>query len=221
MQNPAYPSLTKAIVFAGVALFSFFAASDYGPKPPAWVRFVLMGLALVTTAGALVEAVNWFAFVLAARVEDYRRVSLITPLTETLRLMANLSEAAQIELSLHFATLGVDYQAIVSEYGPSFSFPVNGHKITASFVREFLTRADDRFLPAVRQWNTGSVERMWADALTSWLIMHKYALPPSGPNPAAWVWVGKGRESMRQRALVAFGLKDGELHFDDGEENEL
>lgn len=58
MQN-SYPSLTRAIIYAGVALFSFFAASDYGPRPPAWVRFVLMGVALVTTAGALVEAVEW------------------------------------------------------------------------------------------------------------------------------------------------------------------
>lgn len=209
MQN-SYPSLTRAIIYAGVALFSFFAASDYGPRPPAWVRFVLMGVALVTTAGALVEAVNWFAFALAARVEDYRRVSLITPLTEVLRLMANLSEAAQIELSLHFATTGVNYQGIVTEHGPMFSFPVNGHRITAEFISEFLTRADDRFLPPVRQWNTGSIERMWADALTSWLITHKYAVPPSGPNPAAWVWVGHGRESMHRRAMIAFGLVDDE-----------
>lgn len=41
MQN-SYPSLTRAIIYAGVALFSFFAASDYGPRPPAWVRFVPM-----------------------------------------------------------------------------------------------------------------------------------------------------------------------------------
>lgn len=214
MQNSTYPSLTRAIIFSGIALFSFFFASDYNPRPPAlWVRFILIGIALVTTAGALVESVNWFTFVLAQRVEDFRRVALITPLTEVLRLMPNLSPGAQVELSLHFATLGVDYQGIVSDYGPSFSFPVNGHRITAEFIREFLVRADDRFLPAVRQWNTGSVERMWADALTSWLIQHKYALPPSGPNPAAWVWFKQGRESMHQRALVAFGLRDGEMEM--------
>jgi len=170
----------------------------------------MIGIALVTTAGALVEAVNWLAFVLAARVEDYRRISLITPLTETLRLMSNLSEAAQVELSLHFATLGVNYQGIVTDTGPMFSFPVNGHRITAEFISEFLTRADDRFLPAVRQWNTGSIERMWGDALTSWLIQHKYALPATGPNPAAWVWIGQGRESMHRRALIAFGLQEGD-----------
>lgn len=204
-----YPSLTRAIVLAGIALFSFFAASEYNPKPPAlWVRLFLMGLALVTTAGALVEAVNWFSFVLAARVEDYRRISLITPVTETLRLMANLSDPAQIEIALHFATLGVEYHALLSENGPRFSFPVNGHRIPAEFISEFLTRADARFLPAVRQWSTGSNERMWADALTSWLIAHKYALPATGPNPAAWVWVNKGRESMHTRALIAFGLTE-------------
>lgn len=209
MQNQPFPSLTRAIIFSGVALFSFFCASDYNPKPPAaWIRFVLMGLALVTTAGALVEAVNWFSFMLAARVEDFRRVALITPLTEVLRLMPNLSEGAQVELSLHFATLGVDYQGIVSEYGPSFSYSINGHRVTLEFIKEFLQRADDRFLPAVRQWNTGSIERMWADTLTSWFIQHKYALPPAGPNPAAWVWTNHGRESMRTKAERAFGLRE-------------
>lgn len=208
--SPVYPSLTRAIVFAGIALFSFFAASDYGPKPPAWMRFILMGLALVTTAGALVESVNWFAFMLAARAEDFRRVAQITPLTEVLRLMANLSEGAQAELSLHFATLGVEYQGIVTEQGPSFSFRVGGHWLSPAFIHEFLTRADDRYLPAVRQWNTGSSERMQAEALTSWLITHKYALPASGPNPAAWVWHSQGRVSMRQRALIAFGFTEEE-----------
>lgn len=218
MQN-SYPSLTRAIVFATLALVAFFGASDYNPRPPAlWMRLVLVGLALVTTAGALVESINYLSFVMAARVEDYRRIRLITPLTETLRLMANLSEAAQVELSLHFATLGVNYQGIVTETGPMFSFPVNGHRITAEFISEFLTRADDRFLPAVRQWNTGSIERMWADALTSWFVQHKYALPATGPNPAAWVWVGNGRESMHRRALIAFGLLENEsdkLSFDE------
>lgn len=216
MQNPAYPSLTRALVLSVLAVTSFFIASDWGPKPPAWVRLILMGVALITTAGALVESINWFVFVLAARAEDYRRVANLTPLTEILRLMANLSEAAQVELSLHFATLGVDYQGIASSYGPSFSFPVNGHRVTAEFIKEFLQRADDRFLPAVRQWNTGSIERMFADALTSWLIQHKYALPPAGPNPAAWVWVEQGRTSMRTKAERAFGLREVEgISFDE------
>lgn len=217
MQNQPFPSLTRAIIFSGIALFSFFCASDYNPKPPAiWLRFVLIGFALVTTAGALVEAVNWFSYMLAHRVEDFRRVAQITPLTEVLRLMPNLTPAAQVELSLHFATLGVDYQGIASSYGPSFSFPVNGHRVTAEFIKEFLQRADDRFLPAVRQWNTGSIERMFADALTSWLIQHKYALPPAGPNPAAWVWVEQGRTSMRTKAERAFGLREVEgLTFDE------
>lgn len=211
MQNASYPSLTRAIIFSGIALFSFFCASDYNPRPPAlWVRFFLMGLALVTTAGALVEGLNWFTYILAARVEDFRRVALITPLTETLRLMPNLSPGAQVELSLHFATLGVDYQGIVSEHGPTFSFPVNGHRVPAEFISEFMSRSDDRFLVAVRNWNTGSAERMWADALTSWFVAHKYALPASGPNPAAWVWANQGRESMRTRAERAFGLRESD-----------
>lgn len=209
MNNP--PSLYRAIVLSAVALFSFFGASEYNPRPaPVWVRLALSGLALVCTAGALVEAINFVSFILSARVEEWRRVAQITPLTETLRLMANLSEAAQVELSLHFATIGVNYIGIAHQEGPLFSFQAGGHRIGADFISEFLTRADDRFLPAVRQWSQGSIERMWADALTNWLITHKYALPAAGPNPAAWVWVNQGRESMRRRALIAFGLLEDE-----------
>lgn len=205
------PSLTRAIVLCGVALFSFFIASDYNPKPlPQWFRLVLVGMAVITALGAVAEGVNWLLVVVSARAEDFRRLAMINPMTETLRLMSNLSETAQVELSMHFATIGVDYIGMPTNDGPMFHFPVNGHRITAEFISEFLTRADDRHLPAVRQWSQGSIERIWADALTSWFIAHKYALPAIGNKPAMWHWMDQGRVSMHIAALKAFGLFEDE-----------
>lgn len=200
------PSLSRAVFYSLIAAAAFILASDYAPKLPLWLRFLLVATGVITTAGALAESINWLAYVLAQRGAEIRHIQTISQVTEVLRLMSGLSNEAQVELALHFGALGVEYRGLAHDTGPTLSFQVNGHWISPDFIQEFLLRADDRYLPAVRQWPDKTRERMWAESLTSWFISRQYALPARGNHPAVWVWYQQGKSSMRARAMVAFGF---------------
>ena len=199
------PSLKTAVLYAIISAASFIIASDYGPKPPIWVRFILVAIGMITAAGAVVEAANWLSYVLAHRLTEIRRMRTITPVTEILRLMSGLSSSAQVELALHFNLLGIDYRMLIGHPAPSIFYTYDGHNIPFDFISDFFHLSTDRFLPSVRQWGEGSHEHMWADALTALLVKRKYAEPARGPNPAAWLWE-HGTQSKRRLAMEAFGL---------------
>lgn len=204
------PSLSRAISLSLIAAASFIIASDYGPKLPLWVKFILVAVGFVTTAGALIESINWITYVAIQRGQELRHMWTISEVTEVLRLMSGLSDEAQVELAFHFDSLGVQYRGLAHDTGPLFHFHVNGHWVDTAFILEFLTRSDERYLVPVRSWSEGTHERMWAEALTSWFIRRQYAYPAAGNHSAAWKWYAQGKASMRARALVAFGFVESE-----------
>lgn len=198
------PSLTRAALFAILATFCFYAASDNGTRMPGWVRSSLVIAAVILAACAIVDGINWLSYNLTARVEHLRRVQNMTPTLDALRVMASLSPAAQVELALHFGLLGVSYPAILSERGPLFYLPLRGYRIGYEFIDEFMQRSDDRYLCPVGTWGEGSNERNWAVALTSFLVERGYATAyAGGPKPAAWRWFDSGRVSGYNRASIA------------------
>lgn len=199
------PSLSSAIWCSIGSAIAFIMASDYAPKFPIWFKFILVAIGLILAAGAISQGINWLAFVTAQRTAEVRRLATITPMMEAVRLMSRLSPLAQVELAMHFDSLGVDYQAWVStSRGPSFYYRAGGHNIPYEFIHQFFLLATDRYLPAVRQWSDGSNEHKWADALTADLIKRHLAILASGPHPAAWKFERDGKTSMRYRATQAF-----------------
>lgn len=200
------PSLTRAALFAILATFGFFAASDNGVRLPMWMRSSLVVVSVILAACAIVEGINWLTFNLTTRAEHLRRVQNMTPILELLRVMTNLTSQAQVELAVHFDQLGVDYRILVGEPEPVFSFTYGGQNIPFEFISAFFALSTDRHLPEVRQWTAGSHKHMWADALTAYLVKKNYATPGRGNKPAAWNWEESGRYSKRHRAEKAFGL---------------
>lgn len=210
------PSLSKAIFYSIAAAISFILASDLAPKFPLWVKAILVVVGVVTAAGAISEGANWLVYIITQRVEDVRRVATITPTIEVVRLMSRLSPQAQVELALHFNLLGVEYSAWIGENGPSFTFNTGGFKIPYDFIETFFSLSNDRYMPAVRQWSEGSIERKHAEALTAFIVQRHYAIPAKGNKPAAWLFERGGTYSLRARAHRCF-FGAGEMN----EENTL
>lgn len=203
-------------MYSITAAVAFIMASEYAPKFPLWFKFILVAIGVITAAGAIVEGVNWIAYVTAQRVDEIKRLATLTPAMEALRIMGKMSSQAQVELAMHFNLLGVDYRAWLGEAGPLFSFQTGGYNIPYDFIENFFSLSNDSYLPPVRQWSDGSIEHKWADALTAFIVQRHFAIPAKGNKPAAWLYESGGTYSLKARAEKCFfGSKETPLSFED------
>lgn len=148
------------------------------------------GLLALTAGGfgiyGIAELANWFITVANLRWLELRQASAITAAGEALRLIAQMTPAAQAEIALHLGRIGIEFDGLVTSVGPIYRVQIGGHSITQEFIREFLDASDDQFLYPVRSYPEGTHERRWSVALTEHLVRYGYAEPAAGNQPARW-----------------------------------
>jgi hypothetical protein len=191
-----FPSLGKAVAYFILAALFSLAAWNF-EKFPAFVRYSLIACGIVFGSAGLVELVNYIAYSIADRKSEFASAAMIlaqaqamSPAVEAMRLMVHLSDNAQLEMAVHWPTLGFTVSNLWGNSGEGLQlYPYlddpNG-RIPISFAQEFLQKSDHRYLCAIRAFAEGSHNRRWAESFTRRMLAAGLAEPAAGNQPARW-----------------------------------
>ena len=94
-----------------------------------------------------------------------------------------------------------------------YAVRMGDESVPYDFVHTFFALADDKYLPPVRQWAEGSINRQFAVLLTNHLILMGYAEPAKGNQAATWInrqramrWLGLDDSALRQYGITTIGM---------------
>ncbi len=139
---------------------------------------VMLFYAAVITFEELSERIGSMALSFHERA---RRAAAITPETEKLRMIHAMT-AEQMKFLLQ---QGAAIVAVPGVAGAIPYYDLDGKKVPADFVTEFLELCDDSYLVPVRNWND-SISRDYAIDITSFCVNHGIARQAVGNQPARW-----------------------------------
>jgi len=141
--------------------------------------FILLFYSAAITAEVLIDRVG---HLLLSYAERTKRMSVITPDSERLRLIASM-RPDQTEVWLKQSSALI---AIPGVAGAIPMYDVDGMLIPFEFVQEFLDGCDGESLAPVRQWADGSNGRTWAQQITKFYVSRGLARPAAGNSAASW-----------------------------------
>lgn len=181
-------SLGKAVLYFLAAAICALAAWS-ADRLPEWLRLALALFAIVFGSGGLVELLAYVSAVWLARLEEYHHIQAIQPASEILKVMAQLSPVAQVELAERFpASFGGLARLGHMDGKPVLSYTVRlaGQDVPLAFIQEFLSKSTHRHLCPVRTYADGSISRRYAQIVTDALQGLGWTEPAAGNQPAAW-----------------------------------
>lgn len=195
-----------------------WAVPDAFDLIPAWVA-VWKFAGFVAAFIAAVIGVEWVANMYAQYYREKRTADAITPARMILQAAAQMSDAAQLELSTKLATWGFDWASMMFRVGDYIDFSpyipddtVPGGRIPGWFVREFLEACDHRHLTPISSWHHETRNHRYAQALVMRFVQSGLAEMPKtaegvyagGNRPARWLTDSRGR-SYYWRVLYSWG----------------
>jgi hypothetical protein len=182
-----------AILLSLLAALCFAVVWSSGQMKPFWQVFIAVaGIAFLL--GAILIAANYITEVVDAHNYRARRYAVLTPETEELRLLTQMTPfQADIWFKRQVALVAIPGVASAELY-----YSVDGELIPAAFVHKWLNYCDDTQLAPKRHFSDGP-EYDWSDRLTAFYVNRGLAHPHVRGSGRAATW--KAGISLEQAQL--------------------
>lgn len=200
--NP--PRLRTVYILGSVAallLGIYFASVEL------WIQILSLALSIPSLILSLGALWAWAGYIADTREQNRKRSAALTPLSVILQY-AHLLTPEQAAL-----IPAIDYETqilvTVGERILGFSLATPMGAIPYEFINDFMLKSTTTHLYPVRNYADKTPGRLFAQALTAWLIEHRFALEHNltgnpragGPNPAAWMSSSSRSEAIDRLKL--------------------
>jgi hypothetical protein len=226
MDKPTLRPFIVSNIFA--ALFGVATALLYfgisGNQAPDWywgltaLAAWMFGLCLLV---GLVSLLRWWYEWSVEVYYQKQQARALTPLSRAAEAVRQLTFEQQAIIPHYMGNdLGIAILGQENELTP-YLWTEDGVHIPLDYIESFLLKSNNMYLQPINETSDKTPEREYAQAFTYWCIRRKYAVPSTGPHPAAWRYFGKqsGRETCAK--FLHIRLRKGNGYYKPEEEPEL
>jgi hypothetical protein len=178
--------ITLGIVAAVMIIIGY--DMDHGP-----LSTILAVTGVILTGSAVVLFVDW---IWHRAGHHYRAIQDLRARTAQVRIMELVNQMTPEQIA-YANSLQFVIKLLPGEPAPVvYALQIGDVSVPIDFVRYFISMSDDVYLPPIRQWQDGSLNRQYAVYLTNHLISLGYANPAAGNHAATWIDKARALRSM-------------------------